>query len=145
MGKAQAFLAIYGMIYPDAMLHNPVYEQFLTVPTAVTLPLRPEPDPVPNFYRYPPTMVENPPYGWAPYPTGATPNIFVGPPLHNAPAVPTASRAAVQTWLQIAKGELDALNYDLDADRGFQFPCWSTQGSINSDPVGIQILAYKDM
>jgi hypothetical protein len=149
LGKAQAFLAIHGLIYPDTMLNNPVYKQFLTVPTAVTLPLRPEPDPVSNFYRYPPTIVENPPYGWAPYPTGSLPKIFISSPPPNVSradlALPNASRTAVQTWSQISRGELDATNYDLDADRGFQFPCWSMKGSINNNPISVQILAYEDM
>jgi hypothetical protein len=47
--------------------------------------------------------------------------------------------------VEIASGVLDAINYDLDADRGFQFGCWSTNGSIDSDPVGVQYLAYEDM
>jgi hypothetical protein len=148
LGKAQAFLAIHGMIYPDAMLHQPVYKQFLTVPTAVvTLPLRPEEEPVHDFYRYPPTEVENPPYGWGPYPIGATPNTFIDPsPQEEAAPTPAASEEAVKIWSQIARGgDFDASNYDLDADRGFGFPCWSTQGSINSDPVGVQILSYANI
>jgi hypothetical protein len=148
LGKVQAFLAIYGMIYPDDMLYNPVYEQFLTVPTAATLPRQPELDPVPNFYRYPPTEVEKPPCGSAPYPTGAKPNIFIGPPPQeqNVPPVPTASSAAMPIWSQIVIGALDTINYDLDGDRGFQFQCWSTHGLIESDhPVDVQILAYGDM
>ena len=59
LGNAQAFLAIYGMINPDGLLQNPVYAQFLKIPAAVTLPLRPEQDPVTVFYRYPPLTVES--------------------------------------------------------------------------------------
>jgi hypothetical protein len=144
LAKARAFLAIHGLIYPDGMLNNPVYSQFLTVPAASTLPLQEETDPAPNFYRYPPGPVENPAYGWAPYASGAAPSVFIGPASPLA-SVPTASRAAAQTWLQIARGDLDAQNYDMDADRGFQFPCWTVQGSIHDDPLAVQILPYEGM
>ena len=144
MGQAQAFLAIHGLIYPDAMLRNPVYYQFVVVPSTTSLPRRPELDPVPNYHMFPATAVENPANGPAPYPTGANPDVFIGPPPSNS-ALPVASRLALQTWSQITRGSRDAANYDLDVDRGLQFPCWATQGLISSDPVGIQTLPYEDL
>jgi hypothetical protein len=145
LSQAQAFLAIHGLVYPDAMLHNPVYKQFLAVPAATTLPLRPEPSQARDFYRYPATPVETPPYGGSPYPTGATPNVFIGSTPPGPAAPPAAAWAAVQTWSQIARGQFDAVNLDLDGDRGFRAPCWAIAGAITSNPITIQTLAYEDM
>jgi hypothetical protein len=143
LSQMRAFLTIHGMIPPDTMINNPVYAQFLAIPAPVQLPLKPEVDPVPNFHTYPPTIVENPAYGWAPYPAGATPEVFTGPGTPDT-ILPTASGTAIQTWKQIMRGEQDATNYDLDADRGYQFPCWSVAGSIDDDPVNVQALAYDE-
>lgn len=143
LAKARAFLAIHGMIYPDNMLNGPVYKQFLTVPVQALLPRLPELDPAANFHHFPGTTAENPVAGFAPYPTGTSPAaIIVGAP---GAALPTASSTAFQTWWQITNGLQDAQNYDLDADRGFQHPCWNVTGSINDNPIGIANLAYQDM
>lgn len=142
LDRARAFLAIHGLIYPDGMLDYPVYRQFLAVPPPVALPLRAEPDPAASYYRYPPGPSENPAFGWAPYASGMAPSAFVEPSPH---AAPLACDLALQTWLQIARGELDANNDDLDADRGFRHPCWRAQGSIHDDPLAVQALAYDQV
>ena len=141
---ARALMAVHGLIYPDDMLPNPLYAQFLAVPGRVTLPLRSEPDPVANLHMYPQTQVENPPYGWAPYPTGATPDAFLGPPPPNT-SLPTASRAAVQTWAQVAGASktppiLTSMRTVASSSRAGPH-----RGSIDSDPVGVQTLPYDDM
>lgn len=142
LAKARAFLSIHGMIYPDGMLSGPVYGQFLTVPVQVPLPRLSELDPPADFYRFPPTPAENPIVGWGPYPVGTDPAAIIGgTPGEGSP---TASGTAFRLWWQIARGVQDAQNDDLDADRGYQHPCWYVTGSINDDPLGVATLGYGD-
>jgi len=143
LSKARAVLAIYGLIYPDGLLDNPAYAQFTAVPAGTTLPLQADPSQATNFHRYPPAVVENPASGWGPYPIEASPDAFVGPAGPNTPA-PTACGIALQTWLQIMRGELDADNLDLDADRGIRHPCWAANGPISSDPLSVRPLPYHE-
>ncbi|WP_331739049.1 hypothetical protein OG242_32555 (plasmid) [Streptomyces sp. NBC_00727] len=51
----------------------------------------------------------------------------------------------VRRWEDVARGTPGDRNLDLDADRGTAHPCWSTSGSIDDDPVGVDILAYQDL
>ncbi|QNB01218.1 hypothetical protein [Massilia sp. Se16.2.3] len=145
LSKARAVLAIHGLIYPDGLLENPAYAQFLAIPpTPAALPLRPDPDPPANFYRYPPAVTEHPASGWGPYLADARPDAFIGPVGPNGCCRPTACDSALQSWLQIARGDFDADNLDLDADRGVRHPCWAVDGSIASDPVSVRPLPYPE-
>jgi hypothetical protein len=60
-------------------------------------------------------------------------------------AMPLASDTALRIWLQIGRGDFDAHNEDLDADRGYQHPCWSVRGSIHDDPLAVQALSYDQL
>ncbi|MGV1004299.1 MAG: hypothetical protein ACOYEV_05920 [Candidatus Nanopelagicales bacterium] len=138
LGKGRAFLSTCGLIYPDGELAFPLHQQFVAIPLAPALPLRPEDHPVANSYRFPATLPENPAGPAAFYPVGATPDvIFTGHP--------TASATALQTWRQIARGDQDANNLDLDADRWGGHSCWATGGSIHDDPVAVVAVAYDDV
>jgi hypothetical protein len=143
LGKAQTVLATYGLIYPDGMLAAPLFRQFLSVPAQGTYPALPEVDPVNHYHEYPSTQTEHPPVP-ARYPPGTKPDAVIGSPISSG-SDPTSAQIAVNIWSQIARGQHDAVNLDLDADRGFDFKCWATQGSINSDPVGILTLPYEGM
>ncbi|MGW6203578.1 hypothetical protein ACWF9B_08020 [Streptomyces sp. NPDC055089] len=134
LGKASAFLSGCGLIYPEGRLEFPLYRQFLTVPNDTAQPHRPEPDDVGTFYRYPRTELENPVDFSAPVPVGADPGRFLAVSVSDC----------VQEWEDIADGSPGAVNLDLDADRGVAHPCWSTVGSIDDDPVGVDVLAYPD-
>ncbi|MFG3135993.1 hypothetical protein ACGFZA_07200 [Streptomyces sp. NPDC048211] len=134
LGKASAFLSGCGLIYPEGRLDYPLYRQFLTVPTDTVQPHRPERNDVGTFYRYPQTELEYPVDFSAPVPVGAGPGRFL----------PVSVSDCVQRWEEIADGSPGVKNLDLDADRGVAHPCWSTVGSIDDDPVDVNILAYPD-
>lgn len=142
LAKARAFLAVFGMLYPDEMLNGPLYKQFLAVPGQVLLPRLPESDPAPNYHRFPTTPAENPVVGWSPYPTGSSPAAIINGVPGASPF--SASMTAVRVWWQIVNGFQDSQNYDLDADRGSQHPCWNATGSITDNPIGVVNLAYQD-
>lgn len=136
LDRAYHFLAFHGLIYPGALIDVPVYRQFTTVPGAVPpLPRRPVTDPVNRYHLYPDSPLEQPAAPGAPFAAGARPDAFL--PL-------AADRIALPLWQQMARGESDSANLDLDADRSFLHPCWATAGSINDDPVGVVVLAYTD-
>ncbi|MEP6463021.1 MAG: hypothetical protein ABJC62_06275 [Frankiaceae bacterium] len=139
LGKARAFLAACGLVYPDHNLAFPLHQQFLAIPASVPSPRRHEVDPVPVFYRFPPTPPENPASASGLYPVGATPDVFL---LTGQPSI---SSTALQTWRQIAAGDFDASNLDLDGDRRALDSCWATEGSIDDDPIIAVSLAYEDM
>ncbi|MFE6857806.1 hypothetical protein [Nocardia sp. NPDC057668] len=135
LGKAKAYLTGSGLLYPDGKLGFPLYRQFLTVPEAAGWPHRPEPDPVRRFYRYPPTPLE--------YPV-AQPNLL---PAGAGPARLRVllGAAATETWIDMISGVRGTANPDLDADRGVRHDCWATGGSINDNPVDVQLLGYQEM
>ncbi|WP_405401127.1 hypothetical protein [Streptomyces sp. NBC_01104] len=135
LGKAGAFLSGCGLIYPDGRLGFPLHRQFLAVPNDTMQPHRPETDDVRTFYRYPRTEMENPVDYTKTVPVGADPGIVL-----------TATGPdCVRRWEDVALGTPGDRNLDLDADRGTAHPCWSTRGSIDDDPVGVDILAYQDL
>jgi hypothetical protein len=144
LSKASTFLAVYGLIYPDGMVGQPLYQQFTKIPpTPEPWPHRPERDPTPAYHGYPITPLENPVSAGAMYPPNASPDVFIASSPGNVGSV-TASAVALSVWRQIVRGQRDAENYDLDADRGQRHPCWATAGSIDDDPVGVDTLAYSD-
>jgi hypothetical protein len=140
LSKAQAYLAIAGLIPPDDLLDRPVYRQFLSVQrVGADWPLREELHPVRSYHRFPATSPEHP-LGPAPsFPLGATPAVI----LDGDPATGmTASAISVNLWVQQVTGSLDATNFDLDADRGSRFPCWENLQPLAADPINVTVLTY---
>jgi len=143
LDQAYGFLAKTGLIYPGKLVDNPGYRQFTRIPE-VSLnqcPHRPEPDPDATYHLYPSTPPERPAQEPSELEIGATPNAFA---VHSHSGAPTAVRFALPLWEQMAKGEQDSTNHDLDADRGWEHACWATGGSIEDDPVDVVALAYEE-
>jgi hypothetical protein len=135
MDRAYNFLASTGLIMPDGLLGLPLYGQFTSLPQYnEQWPRRPEADPVSTYHLAPTSPVE--------YPV-RQPSLF-GP--HAAPTsfLSQASTTALTLWAQNANGQIDTGNLDLDADRGFNHLCWRARGSINDDPVDVEILKYEE-
>ena len=135
LDRAYHFLTFHGLIYPQSLINVPVYSQFTSVPATSQWPRRPVSDPVNRYHLYPGSPLEHPAAAPSGFPVGANPDAFV--PL-------AASRFILPLWEQIARGETDTQNLDLDADRGFLHPCWATGKSINEDPVNVRTLDYGD-
>lgn len=134
LDRAGHFLAFHGLIYPGTRIDLPVYSQFTTFKQATQQwPRRPVTDPINWYHVYPFSPIENPSTTTAGFADGARPDAFI--PL-------AVNRFAIPLWDQLARGETDTQNLDLDADRGFVHPCWATGGSINDDPVKVNILVY---
>jgi hypothetical protein len=91
-------------------------------------------------HLYPASAQENPTTVPSPYSPGTSPDSIVAANLS-----PTAANVALNIWEQVAIGVSDTPNLDLDADRGYLEPCWSTNGSINADPITANTLAYGDL
>ncbi len=134
LDRAYIFLAFRGLIYPGSLVDVPVYQQFTVMPAGGSWPRRPISDPVNWYHLFPSSPVEHPATLDIPYAAGATPDELF--PL-------AVGRIAIPLWRQIVRSESDTQNLDLDADRGFLHPCWATGGSINDDPVDVQVLAYS--
>jgi hypothetical protein len=144
LDQAYGFLAKAGLIYPDALIENPGYKQFTSIPE-ISLnqwPHRPEADPEATYHLYPRTAPEKPPEMPSPFKIGATPDAFATAPQVEQEG--TAPHFALPLWQQMAKGERDSTNYDLDADRGYEYGCWATAGSIEDDPVEATVLGYEE-
>ena len=137
LSKAYNYLAITGLIYPDGLLKLPRFRDLVKVPAAGNWPHRPENKPDKTYQLFPSSPLENTVNAASPYRAGATPDCFAG-------SGDTAVQIALSLWRQIASHEQDSTNLDLDADRGFGHPCWATRGSIDADPVDVEILAYTD-
>jgi hypothetical protein len=133
LDRAYNFLAFHGLIYPGSLVDVPVYSQFTTLSLAAQWPHRPVNDAVDWYHLYPFSPIENPPTTPSGFANGSHPDAFV--PL-------AVQRFTLPLWEQIARGETDSSNLDLDADRGFMHLCWATGGSINDDPVNVSLLAY---
>jgi hypothetical protein len=135
LDRACHFLAFRGLIYPGSLIDVPVYSQFTSTPATTPWPRRPVTDPVNSYHLYPGSPLEHPATTPSGLPAGAKPDAFL---------TLAATRFTLPLWEQIAFRGTDTVNYDLDADRGFLHACWATKGSINGDPVGVNILAYAD-
>jgi len=143
--QALSFLTVSGLIYPDQyFLKGKLYNQFTAIPLTANWPHRPELDPENKYIFFPSGAIENPQSQPSPYPASASPLSFVN---GAGGQFPTAWDFARSLWNQIAKGQVDSTNLDLDADRGNGFPCWQvTAGtSINNDPLNIGILSYNEI
>lgn len=135
LSRALAFLSLHGLVYPDSLLNQPAFGQFTSIPAPVPLPRKPQPDPAATMHVFPATPLEQPQPDLPRYPIGARPGVMIEP----------AGDLLVRLWTQIARGERDSENLDLDADRGLQHPCWATGGSIDDNPVTVDILGYADL
>jgi hypothetical protein len=137
---ALGFLAVAGLIYPDDLLIvSPLYQQFLRTPPSQPWPHRPDPDALQTYHELPSTPIEQEAANPGPFPANAVPEDF---------ATGTATHSAYETasslLRQILKSQTDTRNFDLDADRGYLFPCWDLKasGSIDDPILAVDILPY---
>jgi len=148
MNEGHKMLVNKGLIYPDKLVLDDVtYSQFTALqPSIASWPMRAE-NPTDEAYLVPPLgPLEQPAATASPFPTGAPPSVFIDPPLAPAPFQP-APAEALRLWRQIARDEHDALNFDLDADRGYHAPCWQVapKTSIKDHPVDVDVLPYTGL
>jgi hypothetical protein len=135
MDRAYNFLAATGLIMPDGLLGLPLYAQFTSLPPyREDWPRRPESHPVDTYHLPPTSPVEFPVRQPSLFGTNATPNVFLS----------QATTTALTVWAQNVSGQRDTANLDLDSDRGFSHLCWRADGSINDDPVAVDILRYEE-
>ncbi len=141
--KAADFLSTHGLIYPDGRLGRPRYKQFLKIPAVPqgSWPQRTEPNPN-RLYRYPATGTEQPAASAFPFPPGTPPDAFMNGRQFGMESA--ASGISLEVWRQIAAGMKQAVNHDLDADRGFRHPCWQARGSITDNPIDVVVLSYLE-
>jgi hypothetical protein len=140
MDRAYAFLAVTGLIYPGDLVVMPLYAQFTSMPAPVPWPHREEADPASSYHLYPSSPLENltseiP----SSFPTGAHPDVYLKQEAFNEANMPM-----LELWRQIAAGDFDSQNRDLDADRSFGHLCWANGGPIHDDPVNVVILGYNE-
>jgi hypothetical protein len=136
---AADYLAVFGIIYPnDLQLLQPVHAQFTASPPAAPFPHRAAAQPNAGYESAPATPVENSAGGAPQHPPFVTPAGYVGSALY-----PGAVSRALGLWEQLARGDVDSFNLDMDADRDVGQHCWDIgAGSINDDPVPETALAY---
>jgi hypothetical protein len=143
LAQARQFLAKTGLIYPDEeLLQNPGYSQFTSIPEIGAWPLRPEPEPESTYHLYPRSPRESPPETASRFEVGAVPSAFLA-----TAGIPwaTVGEIAVALWRQIAAGQQDSSNLDLDADRGYLHHCWAAAGSIDDEPLEVIVLGYGEL
>lgn len=140
--KAAEFLALHGVLYPDAFLKTWRYRQFTVMPATEGGSWPQLPYDGDRFDLYPATGVEQP-SGSAPFHAGAAPQAILSG-LGGGGQF-SAKSVSIPLWRQVVTGVDDADNYDLDADRGWRHPCWQTGGSINDQPVDVVALGYNDV
>ncbi|ASL62716.1 hypothetical protein [Bacillus cereus] len=136
MYSAYEYLAKYGLIYPDTLLNLKAYKQFIKIPETRSYPHRSEIKMDNNYVMYPSSPIENPAQIASTYSIGSSPEVFSG---SQGPAI----SIAMQLWSGLNM-ENEGTNLDLDADRGFNHPCWTSDNSIHDDPVNVVILSYKE-
>jgi hypothetical protein len=144
LNTAYWYLSRAGLIYPDSLLDREVFKNFLTVPSpgSADWPHRPvAADPDLSCHLYPTTPIEQSAIPNQAYPPGSKPSAFL---ISSAVQVTTAPNLSTMMWIQTASRELDAQNYDLDADRGILHACWTNKGSINDAPINVVVLDYAD-
>lgn len=141
MDAAYVFLAVTGLLYPEHLLETPAYAQFTALPSAVFWPHREDADAQGTYHLYPTSPLENPLAIQSPFGTGADPSSVL----------PSAAGdqfdgtlVSLALWRQIAAGEQDSENRDLDADRRMAHSCWAAKGSVHDDPIDVVTLQYKD-
>lgn len=135
MDRAYNFLTSTGLIMPQGLLDLPLYRQFTSLPPyREQWPRRPEPTPVATYHLAPASPIEYPVRQPSLFGSGAKPDIFIA----------EATATALTLWAQNATGQDRGINLDLDADRGVNHACWTSRGSINDDPVDVEVLDYEE-
>lgn len=131
---AADYLAVLGLIYPNALeLAQPVHAQFTSAPASAPFPHRASVHADAGYEAPPITPIEHSAGGAPPFPLLATPASYVTGAL----------RISLPLWEQLARGDADSPNLDMDADRDSGHHCWDiAAGSINDDPVPELALAY---
>jgi hypothetical protein len=132
--NAADYLAVLGLIYPNELqLVQPVHAQFNAAPASAPFPHRADARPNAGYEVPPATPIEHSAGGPPPYAMLATPASYVT----------GAVRIALSLWEQLARGDADSFNRDMDADRDSGHQCWDiAAGSVNDDPVPELVLAY---
>ena len=136
MSKAYEFLAVTGLIYPDNFLQASPYAQFISLPATLPWPHRATPREGSFYNFYPASPIENPATQASVYTTASDPSVIFQPDQFPAAGI------SLQLWRQIAAGDADSRNLDLDADRGIDHACWTSNNSVLQDPVDVVILDY---
>ncbi|MEU0501926.1 hypothetical protein [Nocardia sp. NPDC005998] len=141
--KAYEFLAVFGLVYPDQLLDRWRYRQYVAIPSVEPGDWPKLPETGPRWDEYPNTNVELAASFSVRYTPGDTPAAV----LARVPAVGTTSAAdlSLQTWTQMALGEQDSTNLDLDADRAWLHACWQPRGSITDQPINVGVLSYDEI
>lgn len=131
---AADYLAVFGIIYPNQLqLRQPVHAQFTSALAAAPFPHRASAQPNAGYESAPTTPIEHAAAGAPPFVPPATPANYVT----------AAVRIAMPLWTQMARGDADSPNLDMDADRDNHHQCWDiAAGSINDDPVPEVVLGY---
>lgn len=139
MDRARVFLAVTGLRYPGELLQMPVYAQFTAIPSRRSYPRREEAEAERTYHLPPVSPAENPTTEPSPFAPGARPDAPFLPGGHA-----TASGLSMRLWRQVAAGDQDSGNLDLDGDRGSAHACWSAGGSVHDDPVDVLTLPYDE-
>lgn len=132
---AADYLAVFGIIYPNQLqLLQPVHAAFTSAPPSSPFPHRALARANAGYEVAPATTIEHSAGGPSPYPPAATPSAYVA----------SAAHISLSLWRQLARGDTDSFNLDMDADRDNQHHCWdiAAGASIKDDPVPELALAY---
>jgi hypothetical protein len=140
--KAFDFLSLFGLIYPDGLLDRWRYSQYLSIPNKEKGDWPYLPDTSDRFDEFPTTGIELPASFTQGYPVGTTPAAIVA--RVTQAGLVSAADIGEFVWYQMANGDMDSTNLDLDADRGWKHPCWDADGSITDQPIDVRILPYDE-
>ncbi|WP_368936606.1 hypothetical protein [Bacillus sp. SH8-8] len=138
-------LKLIGMIYPDSSdLVEPQFAQFTTIPRTEEQNFPKRQISNKDYYiAFPNSADENPNADISIYAAAANPNVFL------EGSTSSVNEYGLSLWVAATLGqpsELNRINYNLDADRGYKHECWQVDsGSILDNPVLVKILGYDSM
>ena len=141
---ALSYLTVTGLVYPDEnLMPTDLYQQFVLTPVRPAWPHREEATPSATYHVDPTAAIEQPAASDTPFPPTETPASFVSLRSGNEPY--GAGRIGAALLGQILRGERDSTNLDLDADRGFEHPCWHVAAgtSVHDAVLSVDLLPYK--